>query len=296
MGHSVADLISGRTFVEAPRWHKGRFWFSELYTLSVMSALEDGSDLRVEATVPGQPSGLAWLPDGRLLVVSMRDRKLLRRELDGTMAVHADLGDYATGFCNEVIVDGQGRSYVGNFGFDLVKGGPITPAAIHRVDLDGSITEVATDLWFPNGCVLTGDNVFIVNETFGNRISAFDLTADGRLINRRIWAQFGPLPTADNMEDAKPQFLLSPDGMCMDAEGALWIADLESLKMLRVLEGGQVIDEISPGMIPFSGVLGGSDGHSLFICAAPNFDEDERRSTTLAKVLHVRVPVGTKGH
>jgi sugar lactone lactonase YvrE len=291
--HAVTDLIIGRTFVEAPRWHEGRIWFSELYTCSVMSAREDGSDLRVEAKVPEQPSGMDWLPDGRLVVVSMRDQKLLRREHDGTLVVHGDLAGHATGFGNEVIVDARGRAYVGTFGFDIDNGAPMAPGSICRIDPDGTVTEVADDLWFPNGCVLTGDNVFIVNETFGNRISAFDLTDDGRLVNRREWARFGPLPPlGKTVVDSAAEFVVQPDGLCRDAEGALWVADLGSEKLLRVVEGGEIVDEIAPGMMPFSPVLGGADGHTLFICAAPNFGVDERRSTTLAKVLAARVPVG----
>ena len=292
MTYDIATLISGRTFVEAPRWHGDRIWFSELYTFSVMSAVEDGSDLRVEATVPAQPSGIAWLPDGRLLVVSMRDRKLLRREIDGSMVVHADLSEHVAGFCNEVLVDRHGRSYVGEFGFDVDNRRPLAPGSLHRIDPDGRITEVATDLWFPNGCVITDDDVLIVNETFGNRISAFDITEDGRLVNCRVWAEFAPLPTARDFEEAEAEFVVSPDGMCIDAEGALWIADLASEKLLRLREGGEVIDEISPGMMPFSAALGGSDGKTMFICAAPNFDVTERRSTTEAKILTTRVAVG----
>jgi sugar lactone lactonase YvrE len=291
MGDTPTTLIDGRTFVESPRWHEDRIWFSELYTNEVMSAKEDGSDLRVEATVPQQPSGLGWLPDGRLLVSSMRDRKLMRREADGTLVVHADLSTHARGFCNEVIVDQQGRAYVGDFGFDLDAGAPMGPASIHRVDPDGAITEVAKDIWFPNGCALTEDDVFIVNESFGNRISAFDLTDDGRLANRRNWAEFGPLPTAATVTEAWTEFVMVPDGMCIDAEGALWIADLASEKLLRLREGGEVLDEIDPGMMPFGMALGGSDGRTIFICAAPNFDAEERRATRLAEVLHARVSV-----
>ncbi|MFC9220618.1 SMP-30/gluconolactonase/LRE family protein [Streptomyces hygroscopicus] len=292
MTHRLATLVPGRTLVEAPRWHDDRIWFSDLYTFSVLSAREDGSDLHVEATVPAQPSGLAWLPDGRLLIVSMRDRKLLRRESDGALVVHADLSEHVANCCNEVIVDRHGRAYVGDFGFDLDDRQPLAPGSLHRIDPDGRITQVATDLWFPNGCVITTDDVFIVNETFGNRISAFDLTDDGRLVNRRVWAEFGPPPTTTNFDDAASEFIVSPDGMCIDAEGALWVADLASEKLLRLREGGEVIDEISAGMMPFSAVLGGSDGRTLFICAAPNYDEAERRTTTHAKVLATRVAVG----
>lgn len=291
VGTTPSVLVPGMTFVEAPRWHEDRFWFSELYTHRVRSVREDGTDLRTEAVVPGQPSGLDWLPDGRLLVISMTDRTLLRREHDGTLVVHADLGEHATGFCNEVVVDRRGRAYVGNFGFDLDNGAPMDTACLHRVDPDGTVVEVAEGMWFPNGCVLTEDGELIVNETFGNRISAYTLTDDGRLVDRRTWAQFAPLPTVSDLAAAGAQFVLQPDGMCRDAEGALWIADLASQRMLRMREGGEVLDVIDPGMMPISAALGGHDGRTLFICAAPGFDPDERRSTTLAAVLHVRVEV-----
>jgi len=288
---TATTLVDQRTFVESPRWHEGRIWFSELYAHQVMSAQEDGSDLRVEAAVPGQPSGLGWLPDGRLLVVSMRDQKLMRREADGSLVVHADLSAHAGGFCNDVVVDRRGRAYLGEFGFDLDGGAPMAAASIYRVDPNGAVTEVAKDMWFPNGCVLTDGGVLIVNETFGNRISAFDLTEDGRLVNRRSWAEFGPLPTDALVDQAWPQFAVIPDGLCMDSEGALWIADLASGKLLRLLEGGEVVDQIDPGMMPFGAALGGADGRTMFICAAPNFDVEERKTTRLAEVLHARVGV-----
>lgn len=291
MNPTCQTLIDGRTFVEAPRWHDGRFWFSELYTHKVMSANEDGSDLREEAHVPGQPSGMDWLPDGRLLVTSMRDRLLMRREHDGTMVVHADLSQHAGGYCNEVIADKHGRAYVGDFGFDLDDHGPLVPASIHRVDLDGSITKVASDLYFPNGCVVTDDGEFIVNETFGNRVTAFDLTEHGELVNRRVWAQFGELPTPGAGVEPWSQFAVCPDGMCRDAEGALWIADISSKKVLRLAEGGAVLAEIDPGMMPFSSTLGGEDGKTLFICAAPDGDVAARTSTTLAEIMTVKVDV-----
>ena len=190
MSDSPTTVVSDAHFLEAPRWHEGRIWFSDFYGHRVSSAREDGSDLRVEAEVPGQPSGLGWLPDGRLLVVSMTERRVLRREHDGTLVTHADLSSYAKGFANDMCVDGHGRAYVGNFGFDLMGGAPIEPTSLHRVDPDGTVTEVADDLWFPNGSVITADGVLLVAETFGNRVSAFDLTADGQLTNHRVWAEF----------------------------------------------------------------------------------------------------------
>lgn len=293
MGTEPTMLIGEQTMVESPRWHDGRVWFSDLYSCQVLSANEDGSDLRVEATVPQQPSGLAWLPDGRLLIISARDQKLMRREHDGSLVIHGDLSGHAGGFCNEVVVDRQGRAYVGDFGFDLDGGAPMSTAAIHRVDPDGTVTRVADDLWFPNGQVISDHGVFIVNETFGNRITAFDVTEDGRLVNRRTWAEFGPLPTATSVDQAWADLAVVPDGLCQDAEGLLWVADLASQKVLRLREGGEIVDEVDPGMMPFSAALGGTDGRTMFICAAPHFDPEARRTTRLAGVLHTRVTVPT---
>jgi sugar lactone lactonase YvrE len=282
-------LIPGFTFTEGPRWHENRIWFSDLYTFHVHSAREDGSDLRVEATVPEQPSGLGWLPDGRLLVVSMLDRKLMRREPDGTLVTHADLNGHAAGYLGDVVVDSFGRAYLGNFGFDLYGNEPMRPTSLHRVDPDGEIVEVAQDLWFPNGCVVTHDNVLLVNETFGNRVTAFDITPDGDLTNRRVWAEFGPLPTARFADEALKQVDIAPDGACLDAEGGLWIADIKSDRLLRVLQGGVVSDEIRPGTGVFACTLGGSDGRTLFVCATPDFDVEARKASCESSIRTVRV-------
>lgn len=291
MTDAATTVLSGFSFLEGPRWHGDRIWMSDFYTLRVLSACEDGSDLRVEATVPQQPSGLGWLPDGRLLIVSMRDRTLLRREADGTLVTHADLGDHAAGHLNDMTVDAKGRAYVGNFGFDLMAGAPLEPTALHRVDPDGEVTEVATDLWFPNGSVITGDDVLLVNETFGNRVTAFDVTDDGRLTNRRVWAEFGPLPTERPLGKVLEQTRVAPDGACLDAEGALWMADATGGRLLRVTEGGGITDEIRPGTNVYACALGGADGRTLFACAAPDFDEAARRPAREAELLAIRVAV-----
>lgn len=180
-----ATVASGFHFLEAPRWHDDRIWFSDFYGHRVLSAREDGSGLRTEAIVPGQPSGLGWLPDGRLLVASMLDRLVLRREPDGALVTHADLSARATGHLNDMVLDAGGRAYVGNFGFDLMGGAPPRATSLHRVDPDGTVAEAAAGLWFLNGMVITPDGMLIVGETFGNRCTAFDLAADGRLANRR---------------------------------------------------------------------------------------------------------------
>jgi len=286
-----ATVASGFHFLEAPRWHEDRVWFSDFYGHRVFSAREDGSGLRTEASVPQQPAGLGWLPDGRLLVVSMRDRAVLRREPDGTLVTHADLSSYATGHANDMVVDDQGRAYVGNFGFDLMSGAPLETASLHRVDPDGTVTEAAADLWFPNGSVITPDGVLIVNETFGNRCTAFDLTQGGELVNRRVWAEFAPLPADRALDKVLAAAKVAGDGACLDAEGALWIADAVGGRLLRVREGGEVAGELHPGSPVYACALGGADGRTLYACAAPDFDQAARSAAQEASLIAFRVQV-----
>lgn len=291
MSDTRTTVLSGFSFLEAPRWHDGRIWCSDFYTSQVVSALEDGTDLRVEADVPAQPSGLGWLPDGRLLVVSMRDRRILRREPGGALVTHADLSGHATGHLNDMVVDRDGHAYVGNFGFDLMQGAPLEAAALHRVDPDGTVTEAADDLWFPNGSAITEDDVLLVTETFGNRVSAFDLADDGQLLNRRVWAQFAPLPTDREIERVLAEVKVAGDGACLDAEGGLWIADATGGRLVRVVEGGEITDELRPGTNVYACALGGHEGRTLFACVAPDFDEAARSKERAAELVAFRVSV-----
>jgi sugar lactone lactonase YvrE len=290
MAGAATTVVDGFGFLEAPRWRDGRIWFSDFYTYRVLSARADGSDLRVEAEVPEQPAGLGWLPDGRLLVVSMRDRRVLRREPDGTLVTHADLSRHAAGHVNDMVVDADGTAYTGNFGFDLMGGAPLEPTAVHRVDPDGTVTVAADDLWFPNGMVITPQRVLLVNETFGNRVTAFDLTGDGRLTNRRVWAQFGPLPTERSVEKALGQLAVTPDGCCLDSAGGLWIADATHDRLLRVTDGA-VTDELRPGTPVYACALGGADGRTLFACAAPDFHEHARKAAREGRLIALPVTV-----
>jgi sugar lactone lactonase YvrE len=178
---------------------------------------------------------------------------------------------------------------VGNFGFDLMAGDPLQPAALHRVDPDGGVTEVADDLWFPNGAVLTDDGVLLVVETFGNRVTAFTVGADGGLTDRRIWAEFGPLPTERNVERALAQLRIAGDGACLDAAGGMWIADAIGERLVRVVAGGEITDEIRPGSPVYACALGGADGTTLFACAAPDFHEQARTAAREARMLAVQV-------
>ncbi len=183
----LATLLDGLTFPEAPRWHDGRLWFSDFYTQRVV-AVDPAGRAETMLEVPQRPSGLGWTPDGALLVVSMLDRRLLRVE-HGTTRVLADLSAVATGPCNDMVVDGRGRAYVGNFGYDRHKGEPPRTTCLARVDPDGRVTRAAEDLFFPNGTVITPDGrTMIVGETQGHRLTAFDVAPDGTLSNRRVWA------------------------------------------------------------------------------------------------------------
>ena len=288
---AVTTVLDGFTFLESPRWRDGRLWFSDFYSGRVCSATADGDDVRTEATVEAQPSGLGWLPDGRLLVVSMRDRRILRREADGTLVTHADLSAYATGHLNDMAVDAAGRAYVGNFGFDLMGGGTPATAALHRADPDGTVTELATDLYFPNSIMITSGGTLVVNETLGNRITAFDLNDDGTLSNRRPWATFAPPPTETELGPLLAGLHTAPDGSCLDAEDGLWIADAIGGRLLRVVEGGTVTDELRPGTNVYACALGGPDGRTLYACAAPDFYEHARREATEGRMIALPVTV-----
>lgn len=251
-------LIDGLTFPEGPRWHDGRLWFSDFYSHRVIAADADGvAETIVE--VPGQPSGLGWLPDGRLLVVSMTDRKLMRLEAGG-LVVHAGLSGIATFHCNDMVVDSVGRAYVGNFGSDYSTGEPLQAAKLARVDPDGRVSVAAEGLMFPNGAVITPDGgTLIIGETFARCLTAFDRDAGGTLTNRRTWA------------DLDPHF---PDGICLDAEGAIWVADPRGNAVVRVAEGGAILQMVSTGdRGAFACMLGGDDGRTLFICTAAGSGE-----------------------
>ncbi|MGU3437983.1 SMP-30/gluconolactonase/LRE family protein [Actinomycetes bacterium M1A6_2h] len=291
---SVSVILENRSYLECPRWHPddngiGRIWVSDFYTHEVLSALPDGSDLRVEAVVEGQPSGLGWLHDGRLLVVSMTDKTVLRREITGELVVHADLSDYATGHANDMLVDLQGRAYVGNFGFDLMNMAPIETASLVRVDPDGSVHEVAAHLHFPNGMAFTSNGELLVDETIGNRVSAFTIAEDGSLGERRDWATFGDVPKGTDMAEGLGQVVVAADGCALAPDGTLWAADALGQRIVQVREGEGVVDELKFDTGVFACGFGGDDGRTLFVCAAPDFNEHARKDAREGKLLAVRV-------
>jgi len=251
MADQTKILLEDLTFPEGPRWHEGRLWFSDFYAHEVI-AVDMAGQRETIVKVPGQPSGLGWTPEGRLLVVSMTDRRLLRLDPDGLVEV-ADLSALANYHCNDMVVDGDGGAYVGNFGFNSHDGSEFKAADLIRVDPDGGVSVAAEGLAFPNGSVITPDGgTLIVGETRGNILSAWDRAPDGGLSNRRVWANLGGG---------------FPDGICLDANGAVWVADPRNKETIRVLEGGVVTDRISTGeMGSFACMLGGAERRTLFIC------------------------------
>lgn len=295
MDRPITTIASGFCFLEAPRWHDERIWFSDFYTHRVLSARSDGGDLRVEADVPGQPSGLGWLPDGRLLVVSMHDARVLRREHDGTLVTHAELSHLVGGYPNDMVVDAHGACYVGHFGFDLDAGLPLQPADIVRVAPDGTTQVAASGLYFPNGSVITPDGRYLVAETFGNRISAFDIEGNGTLVRHRVWAQFADLPRTESFRMTMEDAVVTPDGMCLDAEGALWVADTSARRVIRVSEGGGIVDEVETRATAFACMLGGEDGGTLFICTSPDYFVEARKAARESTLVAVRVDVPHAG-
>lgn len=291
MTREFETILSGFTYFEGPRWRDGRFWASDMYTNQVISVLEDGSELRVEAQLDVPPAGIAWLPDGRLLVVATSDKKVLRREPDGTLVTHGDLSGEVSGWANDIVVDAAGRAFVGQFGFDLFAGEGLRSNNLLRIDPDGTVSAVADDMWFANGSVIDSMGSLLVGESFSNRVSAFDIQADGSLTNRRDWAKFGPLSPDTDVMAVLGAMTVSPDGCALDAEDALWIADIAHGRVVRVVEGGEIVDEITPGTGVFACALGGSDGRTLFLCTAPDFNPEARAATKEAEIRTVRVDV-----
>ena len=257
-------LAEGLYFGEGPRWHAGRLWFSDFHDHAVKSVDASGA-VRTELEIDDQPSGLGWLPDGRLLLVAMHRRQVLCAGPAG-VALHADLSGVATYHANDMVVDEVGRAYVGNFGFPLDEAladrgveGVIADhptAALARVDPDGSVHVAASDLHFPNGMVITPDGrTLIVAETLAMRLTAFDVAPDGSLSNRRVWAELG---------------MRAPDGICLDAVGRVWVANAISGECVLVAQGGRIVASVATSQPCFACMLGGEDRRTLYMMTAPS--------------------------
>jgi sugar lactone lactonase YvrE len=249
--NNISTLLEGLTFPEGPRWRSGYLWFSDFYSNEVIQVDSFGKQ-RTVVVVPEQPSGLGWTKDGQLLVVSMRDQRVLKLEHE-LLVEHANLSELSTYWCNDMVVDQHGGAYVGNFGFNRRAGEQACPTTLVRISPDGTPSIAADGLWFPNGMVITPEgDMLVVAETFAHRLTTFDIAVDGSLSNRRIF-----------FEDSD----MYPDGICLDMEGAIWVADPHNNEVVRVLEGGAIQDRISLGdRGAYACALGGPDGRTLYIC------------------------------
>ena len=246
-------VLSGLGFGESPRWHNDRLWFANWGMDEVVAVDLSGRSEIVVRVSAGIPFSIDWLLDGRLLVVCGRDRLLLRRETDGSLVTHADLRPHAEHGCNEIVVDGRGNAYVNGGSFDP-PGRKVPSGIIALVASDGSVSQVADGISFPNGMAVTPDgSTLIIAESHGHRLSAFNIASDGNLTNRRVWAELG---------DG------APDGICIDAENAVWYADVPNKRCVRVREGGEVLETVDVDRGCFACTLGGPNRETLFIMAA----------------------------
>src|SRR5262245_25594288 len=244
-------VMTGIALGESPRWHDGRLWFSDWGAHEVIAVDAAGKHETV-LSVPSFPMCIDFLPDGRLLVVSSEGPRLLRREADGSIVTHAELGPINEHPWNDIVVDGRGNVYVNNVNFDF-PGGETKPGIVVVVTPNGSVREVADGLMFPNGMAITPDNqTLIVAESYAARLTAYDIEPDGGLSGRRTWAA---------LDDA------APDGICIDTEGAVWYADVPHQRCVRVREGGQVLDTVELDRGAFACMLGGTDQPILYINA-----------------------------
>ena len=248
----MKHLIGGIDFGEGPRWHNGRLWYSDFHQKTVYSVDLNG-ERNVEFTLDDQPSGLGWMPDGSMLVVSMINRQVLRVSSDG-VSVHADLSELATWHCNDMVVGSSGHAYVGNFGFDLDGRTEFCKTVMVHVTPEGDTSVGADGLSFPNGSVITPDEkTLIVGETLGGCYTSFSINEDGSLSDPSLWAEVPGM---------------FPDGCTMDAEETIWFADASTPRVVRVAKGGKILDEVETPQIPFACMLGGEDGKTLFILTA----------------------------
>jgi len=273
-------LLTGLDFGEGPRWHAGRLWFSDFYRHGVFTLDSEGVEVR-QVTVEGRPSGLGWMPDGTMLVVSMTDRRVLAVAPDGAVSEHADLSGVAGGYCNDMVVAADGTAYVGNFGFDSEAGAKFRLADLARIGPDGEVSIAASGLMFPNGSVITPDGgTLVVAETYGGRYTAFDIGSDGELSGRRLWAE---------VEGS------APDGCCLDCEGAIWMADFTGSRVARVLEGGEITHSFSTEGHAVACALGGDDRRTLYVNVSPGSHPDVVSGLGLSTIVAMRVDIPGAG-
>ncbi|MBA9001820.1 sugar lactone lactonase YvrE [Actinomadura cellulosilytica] len=272
--NEVKVLLTGHGLVESPRWHADRLYFSDWYAGEVVAVDLTGRS-EVVARVESVPLCTAWLPDGRLLIVSSDEGRLLVRGPSGELRAYADLG--AEGMWNDTAVDARGNVYVNRIGFDMMSGAPVSPGTVSLVTPDGRVREVADDILFPNGMAVPPDgSTLIVADSYRHCLTAFTVAEDGGLSGRRLWADLGEG---------------TPDGICLDAEGAVWYADVPNRRCVRVAEGGTVLQTVDLDRGCFACALGGPDGRTLFMVAAEWRDLPEMVPPGTGQVLATEVDV-----
>jgi sugar lactone lactonase YvrE len=281
MERSVEVFHAGLDFGEGPRWHDDRLWVSDFFAHRV-SSYDAGGASRVELELDDQPSGLGWLPSGDLLVVAMTSRQVRRVDGSGVVHLHADLSGITSGPCNDMVVDGRGNAYVGEFGFEMgTPGARPAPGNLALVRPDGSVEVAASGLRFPNGSVITPDGgTLVVGESMGSRYTAFRIADDGTLADQRVWAQL----------ERK-----GPDGCVLDVEGAIWMADASGGGCFRVAEGGEILDHVTASQPVFACTLGGPERRTLYLITAPAFGEKECAGLGLGRIEVTEVDVPGAG-
>jgi sugar lactone lactonase YvrE len=269
----VTTLVSGLAYPECPRWHDGALWLSDQHDGTVLRISPSGAT-EVVVTVPGGPAGLGWTTDGTLLVVSMHDHALLT--FDGSdLRTVADLSGFHPGLSNDMVIDEAGRAYIGNIGFDFYAGEEPRTTVLAMVE-DGRVSVAADGLLVPNGMVIDGP-VLVVAESFAHRLTAYDRAADGQLSGRRVFADLG--------EEI-------PDGICLDAEGAVWYAAIARGEVVRVLPGGQVTDRVKVDAAEaVACVLGGEHGKTLYVCTTDELQPERSKEARSGRVEAVEVAV-----
>lgn len=276
-------VMEGIVFGESPRWHDGRLWVSDWGAGRVYS-LSPGGPPAVEAEVASFPMCIDFLPDGRLLVVSSAGQRVLRRETEpdgtSTLVTHADLAEVSTKPWNDIVVDDRGNAYVNNIGFDF-PGGEFTPGVIALVTPDGTVRPVAEGLAFPNGMAVTADgSTLVVAESYAEQLTVFGIARDGTLSGRRVWA-----PTPGD----------HPDGICLDAEGAVWYADVGNRHCVRVAEGGQVLATVELDRGAFACVLSRGNDPVLYV-VGQHWGGPEAVGGTTGQVVAFPAPASGAGH
>ena len=299
----LKKLTGGLYFGEGPRWHENKLWFSDFYSHKVMT-LDENNSLETVCDVPSQPSGLGWLPNGDLLIVSMLDRKILKFS-EGSISVHADLSEYVAHKCNDMVVSRDGTAYVGNFGMGDA-GESLNSTHLMIVKSDGTVLKGPDNLLFPNGTVITEDGKnLIIAETLGAKLTSFDIEDNGELTNRKLWARTSPLfslliiksLSSLGFDLSKIDFskysknLHVPDGICLDEKNGIWIASPTTKAVVRIEKGGNITDKINTPKGAFACMLGGKERKTLYVIISNSSDPEEAQASPEGEIHSIEVEI-----